>query len=64
MLDPKNAVFPPKTAASSFPGAGWEHQKRGAAVTQSAGRAKGNHVVENGSSGEGHWRKEAAMGGG
>lgn len=50
---PGDAVLPPKTAASSFPGAGWKYWKRDEEETKRAGRAKGNDGERAGSSAEG-----------
>lgn len=60
---PGDAVLPPKTAASSFPGAGWKYWKRDEEETKRAGRAKENDGERAGSPAEGLWCQEAVIGG-
>lgn len=60
MLDPKNAVFPPKTAASSFPVVGWQHAGRAEAATEIDDMGKGNDGGRDGNRAEGPGCQEVA----
>lgn len=63
MVDPNNAVFPPKTAVSSFPIAGWEHARRAEVVTESDGRAMESDVERDENRGEGQGRQKGTTSG-